>query len=353
MYYPLWFDGIMCLVLLIALFVLITRSKIPKTQFLFIVLIAFVAVCLLGFAPPLEVVGTDRPSYAYMFSHADAYIKSGFKDFGFAYYLKFCDLLTGSVTGGFVISALIYVFGTIYFYKKSSPDIYLYMVLLSFLSLGFTNHHYNVIRSGLCIALLLIAFSKDQKKSLSIIFAFIAITLHSSGLLIVGGYLLTIWLKNTKILYYFWAMMLIALLAGVFDSFEQYYSFFSSLEDNRLDMYLSGNDRDYQVGLRLDFIAYSLFPIIVGGYYIFKIKYKDEYYIHIYNLYLFCNGCWLIISKMPSNDRMAYLSWVFIPFLLLYPIVSDSSNRIQNKKLLIVFFILVISGVNLFLKYLR
>ena len=85
-------------------------------------------------------------------------------------------------------------------------------------------------------------------------------------------------------------------------------------------------------------------------------NYKDEYYIHIYNTYLFCNACWLIFSKMPSNDRIAYLSWVFIPFILLYPILNNSqsaSGFIRNKKILMLGLISIIVGVNLFLKYIR
>ena len=150
--------------------------------------------------------------------------------------------------------------------------------------------------------------------------------------------------------------MLVALLVGIFDSFAQYMELFSSMEDERFNRYLSGNDRDYKVGLRLDFITYSLFPIIVGGYYIYKRNYKDEYYIHIYNTYLFCNACWLIFSKMPSNDRIAYLSWVFIPFILLYPILNNAqsaSGFIRNKKILMLGLISITVGVNLFLKYIR
>ena len=147
--------------------------------------------------------------------------------------------------------------------------------------------------------------------------------------------------------------MLVALLVGVFNSFEQFAGVFGSMEDKRLNTYLLGSDRGYKVGLRPDFISYSLFPILVGWYYIFKKKVNDEYYIHIYNIYLFCNACWLTISKMPSNNRLAYLSWLFIPFILLYPLLSVNYNHLKHKKLLLFMFVTIIVGVNLFLKYIR
>lgn len=352
---PLGFDMFMVVILIMTLLACISHKSIPKIGGMGVVLISIITILQLGLAPATETVGTDRPNYAYMFTHADEYLNSGFRDVGFTYYLKICDIITGSVTGGFIISAIIYVCASVYFYKKACPGKYAYMLLLFFLSLGFTNHYYNVLRSGLCISFLLIAFSKDQKKIVSVLFSVIAVSFHSSGLLIIIGYLISSKFRNTLYLYFFWSIMLVALLAGLFDSFALYANSIS-IDEERVNRYLSGNDRGYNTGLRLDFIIYSLFPIIVGGYYILKKSFKDKYYIHVYNTYLICNACWLFFSKMPSNDRIAYLSWVFIPYLLLYPIlnsVQNASGVIRNKKLLMIVLICVIVGVNIFLKYIR
>ncbi len=352
---PVGFDLIMAFILVITLYIAMVHKQIPRTHFLETVIIASIAILLMGLAPATETVGPDRPNYAYMFSHADKYIRDGYRDVGFTYYAKICDIITGSVTGAFLISAFIYVFATIYFYKKSCPRKYIYMVLLCFLSLGFTNHYYNVLRSGMSIALILIAVSKNQSKLTTAILSAIAVSFHVSGLLVVVGYLLTYKLKNTKILYAFWGGIFVALIIGIFDSFTQYLDLFSSMEDARLSSYLSGKDKGYKVGLRLDFIAYSFFPIIIGWYYIFRRNFKDEYYKRIYNTYLFCNACWLVISKMPFNDRLAYLSWVFIPYLLLYPILcsDEKNNFIVNRKILLFSLSVIVGGLNIFLKYIR
>lgn len=353
MFLPIWLDLGMLITLALALFIATTQPKISETNILFTAFIAIFAIFQFGFAPATEFVGSDRPNYAYMFSHADEMYNWGFRDAGFTYYLKLCDILTGSATGGFFISAIIYVLAYVYFYSKSFNKYVLYVLLLSFLSLGFTNHYYNVLRAGLSISFVLIAISKDQKKSITIIFSLLALSFHISSLLMIVGYIVTKYIRNTKLLYGLWIVMLSALLAGFFDSFQQYIELFANVEDDRLDVYLSGNDYGYKVGLRLDFIAYSLFPILIGAYYIYKCKYKDLYYTHIYNLYILTNACWLIFSKMHHNDRMAYLSWCLIPFILLYPIFNSTTNTIKHKKVCLCFLTLIIVGVNFYLKYFR
>lgn len=351
---PLLFDSVMTFLMCGLLFFVMTMPSkdIPRISNIVSVVIGILAVFLLGAAPTLDSVGTDRPQYAYMFDHAEEYLLYGFRDIGFVYFAKLCGILTGSHQGGFLISALIYVGATIYFCRKSSPDRYLIMVLLCFLSLGYTNHSYNILRAGLSLSFLLVAFSKGQHKILSLLLCLVAASFHISALLVIVGYLTTRGIWKTKFLYLFWIVVLIGLLGGIFDSFSQYAEFFSLSEEERFDYYLSGNDREYKVGLRLDFISYSLFPILVGGYYIYKKDFKDVYYVHIYNTYLFCNACWLMISKIAFNDRVAYLSWVFIPFILLYPILnSNQGDTITNKKSLLFVLISIIIGVNLLVKY--
>lgn len=353
MNYPLLFDCIMVFTLCFALFIATTQPKIPHTYTGINIAIIIIAILLFGLAPATEEVGTDRPNYDYMFSHANEMYNWGFRDAGFTYFLKFCNVLTGTSTGGFIVSAIIYILCIFYFYNKSFNHYTLYVLLLAFLSLGFTNHYYNVLRAGLSISILLVAYSKKQHIAIAICLSLIAISFHISALLIVAGYIITIWVKNPKFLYCFWGVMLLALLAGIFDSFEQYLNLITSVEDDRFNQYLSGNDLGYKVGLRLDFITYSFFPIVIGYIYIYRHKFKDEYYLHIYNMYLFINACWLAISKMPHNDRAAYLSWCLIPFILLYPIFNDQKSLIRNKKIYLVGFVTIIVGLNFYLKYLR
>ena len=352
MEYPLWFDGIMLFILFLALFIAITQPEIPDTPKGFVYIIAIIAIFLFGLAPAIDSVGTDRENYAYMFSHFDQYVKFGFRDIGFSYYTKICMLLTNSITGCFLISALIYVCGTVYFYIKAVPERHLYLVLLTFLSLGFANHHYNVLRSGLCIALILIAISKGQKQWISLLCMFLASSIHISGLLIIISYIVTSKFKRTKLLYFIWGILCIALIAGLFDTLNQYSHLTAAFEDGRIESYLL-DEREYNTGLRLDFITYSFIPIVIGGYYIFKKRFNDSYYLHIYNTYILCNALWLIFSRIPFNDRLAYLSWVFIPFILLYPLLTTKKVNVKHPKIMLLCFVSMIVGINIIIKYIQ
>lgn len=348
---PLWYDITMTLTLLITLLFVATQPKLPNTPAVISFILAIIASLLLGLAP--VDAGTDRLNYYDMFSNADMYLHDGFRDILFIKYAKYCYDLTGNVTSCFLISALIYVSAYIYFYRQSCPNRYFYLFLIASLALGFSGYHYNTLRAGLAIAFALIAIAKDQNKISFIVFSILAAGMHISAILIIASYYATSIFQNTKYLYYLWAVMLIALLGGVFDSLEYFTSQISLGDTTRFDGYLSGESEKYEAGLRLDFIAYSLIPIIIGWLYINRLKYKNLYYIHIYNTYILSNAIWLIFNKIPFTDRVAYLSWIFIPFILIFPICDDSNNSIKRKKAILFGCSIIVVGITFYLRYIR
>jgi len=83
-------------------------------------------------------------------------------------------------------------------------------------------------------------------------------------------------------------------------------------------------------------VIYSVIPILVGYYYLFKIKVVDVFYHRIFNMYLFANAIWLLVISMAFTDRMAYLSWFLVPFLLLYPLLKYALPINQKKWVFII-----------------
>lgn len=351
--FPLIYDALVGIVIIMTIGMLLCTKKIPRMSIGLSLVIAAIVIVLFGFAPPLETIGTDRENYARMFENSEKYVRDGYRDMGFVYFAYICKLLTGGAMGAFVISAAVYIFAYLYYTNKLAPHYAFYVFLICMSSLEFTNHYYNGLRAGLAISFALIAISKNMNKYIAIIFGVMAISMHISLALTIGGFILTSRIKNTKLYYLFWGVLLVALLLGVFNSFDQFATLLSSTEDKRASRYLLGGDQGYKVGLRLDFIAYSAIPIIIGAYYIYKNKVQDFYYIHLYNTYLFCNGCWLVVSRMPYNNRLAYLSWFLMPFLLSYPLLQSKGVIINNRKLKLICIILLIAGINYSLKYLR
>jgi len=348
---PLYYDIFIGVILIFTSCILFVSRKVVKVPQEIVFIVVIVTILLLGLAPAIGEVGNDREGYAMMLSNLSLYLQYGFRDSGFITYLKICKAITNNPIGMFLISASLYVSCYQYFTYKCAPQRNFYILLACFASLGFANYHYNILREGLAIAIVLIAISKNQKLYISAICFILAITVHISVILLIVCYLATIRVKSTKLLYICWFLILFNLLIGTFNSFDQWMSYVNMVDnEERLSSYLMNQDSEYKVGLRLDFIAYSFIPIIAGYVYIYRNDFQDAFYHHIYNTYILCNACWLIVSRIPFNDRFAYLSWFLMPIILIYPLVS-SNQKIQNRKLYLIMSLFLISGINFSLKY--
>lgn len=56
------------------------------------------------------------------------------------------------------------------------------------------------------------------------------------------------------------------------------------------------------------------------GYYVkFKYQLEDKLYDTMLNIYLTCNGIWMLCMYAQFTNRIAYLSWFIYPILLVYP----------------------------------
>ena len=345
------FDGLFFSLCFFTCLVLCTKKSIPLISPKISLLLAIVAVLLLGFTPADAGRAVDRESYVRMFT----VISQESKDYGFNFYVKLCRLFFDkNVQLFFILTALIYVYGHYYFVKKGIKTKYVYYVLiLFFVSLGFQQYNINTLRAGFALSILLIAMAKGQSFFFFLLLSVFSVLIHKSALLPAVAFMGTAAVRDTKFYYILWVTMLLCLLIGLFDNLVSTFSFLIESEaDERIGGYLSVTESvRYQTGLRLDFISYSFFPIIVGWYYIYKCSYTDTYFIRLYHTYILCNSFWLIVSKIAFSDRFATLSWFLIPMLLLYPLLSKSSIPYKTFKLS--GLMLVVSTLSFILTYLR
>ena len=124
----------------------------------------------------------------------------------------------------------------------------------------------------------------------------------------------------------------VGLIAGGF-----FNSVFSSFVNDDRTAYLTTHNALYQQGFRLDFILYSLVPIVIGSYYTLVKKFKDRLYQIILNAYILTNVFWVLIIRANFTDRFAYLSWFMIPFVLAYPLLQrDAPVKRPNNWLAII-----------------
>lgn len=206
--------------------------------------------------------------------------------------------------------------------KKFFPYQYAgYFVLCVVACMGFVAYGSNTIRAGFGIALLLEAFCSDNR-FVKILLAVASVGCHMSMLLPVVSYLFAVYiLKRERWCEIGWVLFLIITsMTSVISDIMSVLGSFDARADDFADT--DGTHEIYNVGFRFDFLIYSVVPIIFTKYNLFHMVVESKVYSLVYRLYLLNNAAWLLMIRMQYTDRVAYLSWFLIPFLLLYPVLN-------------------------------
>lgn len=299
---------------------------------LFVGIILALLITILLSAPPVDLSAwwLDRTIYARWFLSATEYIFHG-KDFIFGIINSTIRFFTNNYSIYFFIIASMYT----YFYLLSSKNftnnkgtLTMFMMIIS--SLFFVPYGFNTIRAGLAMSVLFLALSYYNKQRLFfIVIALCAINIHQSVTLTLVSFLAALLIKKPKMCFSIW-------LSSIILSFSMG-SYFESLfvdmfENNRANSYLLADAENtiYNRGFRWDFIIYSLIPILIGYYYIYKKKYTDNLYTILYCTYLLANTFWILVIRANYTDRFAYLSWALMPIILIYPLINGNLYKHQN-----------------------
>lgn len=97
---------------------------------------------------------------------------------------------------------------------------------------------------------------------------------------------------------------------------------------------------DYQSGVRLGFLAFSMIPMLV--YFLLKknIRKQDIDKCHFFiGVYMLLNAIYLCMSSMVYSDRFASFSWFIMPLVVYELCISTNFNNI--KKYFIVLWLLL------------
>jgi hypothetical protein len=318
----------------------------PIDNSLSVVLCLFVILTIAFY--PIE-LGSDKQRYYILFINA---FKTFFvKDIGWYYYTVLCKSIFNNSTIFFTITSVVYFIGNYYFLKAIVPKKYLFYFLLTlFGSLGYFGYGTNTMRAGVALSLFLIAFVKRKNVVPFVIFVCLSVLIHKSMLILVLSLILTKYIKNHKFYILFWlSFLIISILNLTFITSFIQDSFLSV--DDRVGEYLSSKSNElYKAGYRYDFLLYSLFPIITGYYYIYKLKFRDILYQQLYNIYLLVNSFWLLLIRIPFNDRFAYLSWFLFPLLLSYPLFIMKHQKKKNIKIAYIMLLIILLNFILIIK---
>lgn len=191
----------------------------------------------------------------------------------------------------------------------------------------------NGIKAGAAASLFLVALAyyKDNK-IITIFFLWLSLGFHHSMLAPIVAFVIAYFYKNPKIYLYGWLLCL--LLAALHVTF--FMTLFAGFTDEHGAGYLEEETKDMirnVSGFRPDFIIYSAVPIIIGYYLITVKKIKSERYNFLWCVYTLTNCVFLLCTYGSFINRIAYLSWLMLPFILLYPFLCIRWSNQQEQYL--------------------
>lgn len=248
----------------------------------------------------------------------------------------FYTMVCGKFLSGYawlILTAAIYVLG-FYYYSKEKHEGLACVMMMGFLGfLFFKAYAVNTMRAGIASAIIFYALTLYEKNlKVFLLLLFVAINTHFSVTLTVAALLLSRYYQNTRIYFFFWVLCVpISYFSGTY--FQQLFEPFLADYSEKATGYLIQADQRYKSGFRWDFVFYSVMPVVMGYYYIFKKQIEDTFYLNIFNSYLIANAFWILVIRANFSDRMAYLSWMFVPILLLYPVLKYEVWERQNVKI--------------------
>ena len=340
--------------LLIVIFFVFLKSNIVEIQDnnnlkaknnLGVFLLIFV-IFYMGLRPVSGMYFGDMRTYSNTFQlYSVGGTIAGDKDVYFEYFMKWCSRIM-SEGMFFLICAFLYTYPLYLFSKKVFKEYWFYSFLIIVISFSFWGYGVNGIRNGIATSLFLLGISREKKPGM-ILFLLLSVLVHKSSLILVVVYIITAKYKNSKWLLFFWFLAIpLSLTLGGF--WEQFFLNFGFGEEDRIKGYLADEENEFQeqfrsVGFRWDFLLYSFTGVFTGWYFIFKKKFEDVFYSHIYNFYLITNAFWILVIRASFSNRFAYLSWFILGILIVYPFLKNQFFYRQHAvlgKIIVAYFLI-------------
>lgn len=302
--------------------VLISYRPIRQTNHnnshIWAIIIGILVIYRLGCLPIGWGTGCDRENYAFRLLRSNG----SFADQTDPLFSHISDIIYSlypNIEAYFIIIAAIYIIIYLWACKRlvNYQQGWLFIVIL--LSLGFIQYGCNTIRAGLAFALLLLGITFNWKSIAQIVCFALAAGIHMSVSIPVIMFLISGIYPKTKLFFTLWFLSIpISFFAG-----NYFNELFLTFDVDSRTAYLTEANQNYNIGFRFDFIIYSMLPIAVGYYYIFKREFQSALYSKLYNTYILSNIFWILVIRANFSDRFAYLSWFLIPIILAFPILKQ------------------------------
>lgn len=251
----------------------------------------------------------------------------------------------------FFVCSIIYT-GCLYLALKKIFGVHYFVPLLVFLSMfTFWSYGVNGVRNGAAASLFILALANVNRLGVAALLAFCSIGFHKSMWMVVGAAIVAWYIKNSYMYIVGWfCSIVISFLAGM--SIQTVIAGLGIFgNDDKFADYLTVSNVDFSydevvIGFRWDFIAFSALGILYGWYFIIKRKFKDDFYIWVFNIYCLANMFWIFVIRASYSNRIAQISWFILPLVLAYPTIKQRFWTDQEKY--ISYPILILFCFNLF-----
>ena len=336
-----------------------TENKISQiwAVFLTILIILFIGL------RPKHAAFVDMNYYAYVYNNiydgiADNYAKDSRGEWLFYEFGMLCKRLGFSDVGYFLSIATIYfgfMFTACWRLMRSNLFVAFLFCVVSFSCFTYA---VNGMRNGMACSFALVAIAliggNRWEKIISLFLMFCAINIHrSTALPCFCAISALLFVKDTKWAIYFWiASIFISLIAGnivteffVNLGFDDRMENYANLDESG-ELMVSENEKS---GFRVDFILYSIMPIIMAWYVTMKRNFKDKMYHIIATSYLLANAFWIMVIRSEQSNRFAYLSWFLYPIVIAYPLLRMNIWKNQDRKAALI--LLAYAGFTFFMNF--
>ena len=234
-------------------------------------------------------------------------------------------------TSFFVCIAAIY-FGAAYLgIRKLFPNHRLTAYLVFLAAFSTFSYSTNGIKAGAAASLFILAMGYRENLKVCIPLVLLSWGFHHSMIMVVAGFVLTLFVKNPKYYFYGWVFCFLMAAAHV-TAFQHFFGGFTTEHGAGYLLTEGGGGDGTKGGFRIDFILYSAMPVLVGYYAVFKKKMRlSPLYKDLLNLYLCLNGLWMLCMYASFTNRIAYLSWFLYPIVLIYPYLQEQWGKSRYK----------------------
>jgi len=237
-------------------------------------------------------------------------------EWGFSALMRICSNVV-PVEQFLLLCTAVYVLSIMYAIHLRHPGARVETLVAFIGAFSFYAYGVNGVRSGMAASLFIAAVASDGPAR-RVLLMVAATSIHKSALLMVIAWIVTSRLPNPRAWSAAWcAALALSVVAGARLS-----TLVSSMPglatDERAQVYFSPGSED-STGLRLDFVAYSIVPVLATERLVGSAIWTDRFYVGLRNLYLALNAFWLMTMHAAYTNRFAYLSWCLLPWVSTYP----------------------------------